>query len=113
MGYPEEQITFCRYCREEIPPAYFWRGGGFVLTNGGREMRTVILRSLCPTCGEEQCSGLQGWLPYRLFYAWLWALRYPALTRPHAPFAWVRVDEETMPEAAARRTVERRARRAA
>jgi hypothetical protein len=94
MGYPEEEITFCPYCREEIPPACYWRGGGVVVSNGGREVRTVVLHSICPTCGEEQCSGLEGWLPYRWFYAWLWRLRYPATSRPRLTFAWVRLDEE-------------------
>ncbi len=81
MWYPEEPATFCRKCNVEIPADCFWRGRGFIITASGSEIRTTILYSLCPECGQRLSVGLDGPRWHRTLYSWLWRLRYP-YTRP-------------------------------
>ena len=81
MWYPEEPATYCRHCRAEIPADCFWRGRGFIITGSGREVRTIVLYSLCPGCNRRLSVGLDGPRWHRLLYGWLWKLRYP-YTRP-------------------------------
>lgn len=82
MWYPEEPITYCNRCDEEVPVDNIWRGRGTIITNGGREVRTLVLYSLCESCGRRQSVGLDGPWWYRKLYAWLWRLRYPNTKRP-------------------------------
>lgn len=81
MWYPEEPVTYCRHCNNDVPIDCFWRGRGTIITSRGRDTRTTVLFSQCPDCGSRQSVGLDGPLCFRLFYCWLWRLRYPR-TRP-------------------------------
>lgn len=83
MWYPEEPVTYCEYCDLDIPADCCWRGRGRIVGGDGTNTRAALLHSLCPGCGRQYTTGLQGSLPYRLFYNWLWRLRYPR-TRPPA-----------------------------
>jgi hypothetical protein len=82
MWYPEEPITYCKRCEDEIPLDHFWRGTGTIIGAGGKEVRTLVLYSLCPGCGHRLSVGLDGPIWYRALYAWLWKLRYPRTRRP-------------------------------
>ena len=87
MWYPEESVTYCGRCELEIPADCFWRGRGFIITAGGQEMRTTVLFSQCPECGQRSSIGLDGAVWFRLLYEWLWRLRYPATRPPHTEVA--------------------------
>jgi hypothetical protein len=82
MWYPEEPITYCRACDEDIPVENIWRGRGFIITNGGKEVRTLVLYSVCAHCGRRLSVGLDGPLWYRTLHGWFWRLRYPNTRRP-------------------------------
>lgn len=82
MWYPEEPVTYCRHCDADIPFDCFWRGRGFIITAGGREVRTAVLYSQCPQCGRRMSVGLDGPLWFRVLYKWLWKLRYPNTRAP-------------------------------
>jgi hypothetical protein len=81
MWYPEEPVTYCRQCEIEVPIDCFWRGLGTIISGSGHDLRTTVLYSQCPECGYKQSVGLDGPLWFRIFYGWLWRLRYPR-TRP-------------------------------
>lgn len=97
MWYLEESLYYCQNCNGEIPVRNFWRGTGRILVGTRREMRTMVLHSLCPICGTRQSLGLDGPWPMRVFHAWLWKIRYPSVRRPawqpRRP-AWSFCDEE-------------------
>ena len=82
MWYPEEPVTYCRYCDLDIPTDCFWRGRGFIISGGGGQERTAILYSVCPECGRRLSMGLEGPWWFRLLYGWLWKLRYPGTAPP-------------------------------
>jgi hypothetical protein len=82
MWYPEEPVTYCRTCDKEVPFDCFWRGRGFIITAGGREIRTSVLYSQCPDCSRRLSVGLEGPVWYRVLYGWLWKLRYPQTQPP-------------------------------
>lgn len=82
MWYPEEPITYCERCDVEVPVENIWRGRGYIITHGGKEDRTLVLYSLCPSCGRRLSVGLDGPWWYRQLYGWLWRLRYPNTRRP-------------------------------
>lgn len=82
MWYPEEPITYCQRCEDEIPLDYIWRGRGLIISNGGGQVRTMVLYSVCPGCGTKLSVGLDGPWWYRLLYGWFWRSRYPNTRRP-------------------------------
>lgn len=86
MWYPEEAITYCRYCDLEIPYDCYWRGRGSIIGDSGRETRTTVLYSVCPECGRRHSVGLDGPLWFRVLYSWLWRLRYPRTRPPDVGF---------------------------
>jgi hypothetical protein len=77
MWYPEESVTYCNRCDLEIPADCFWRGHGYIITASGQEVRTAVLFSQCPDCGQRRSVGLDGPWWYCLLYRWIWRLRYP------------------------------------
>ena len=83
MWYPEEPITYCEQCQQDIPDDCFWRGRGSIISHGGSETRTLVLYSLCPGCANRLSVGLDGPWWYRHFYGWMWRIRYPRTKRPH------------------------------
>jgi hypothetical protein len=84
MWYPEEPVTYCQTCDVDIPVDRYWRGRGFIVGGRQEQFRTTILYSQCPNCGRRRSVGLEGPLPLRILYGWLWKLRYP-YTRPPEP----------------------------
>jgi hypothetical protein len=82
MWFPEESITYCDRCDDDISHDHMWRGTGTIVSNGGGEVRTLVLYSLCPGCSRRLSQGLDGPLWYRLLYAWIWKLRYPRVRPP-------------------------------
>jgi hypothetical protein len=77
MLYPEGEITICRRCGSDIPSDHHWRGTGTVVSGRKLSKRTLILYNRCHDCGFGHSYGLEGSVPYRLLYAWIWSLRYP------------------------------------
>jgi hypothetical protein len=84
MWYPEEPVTYCKGCDVDIPIDHYWRGHGFIVGGHRGQLRTMILFSQCPQCGQRRSVGLEGPLPFRVLYGWIWTLRYPN-TRPPEP----------------------------
>ena len=89
MWYPEEPVTFCRTCEIHIPYDCLWRGSGFIITGGGKQIRTTVLYSACPECGQRFSVGLDGPQWHRVVYGWLWQLRYPNTRPPEVGFGAV------------------------
>ena len=48
----------------------------------GQEVRTAVLFSQCPDCGQRRSVGLDGPWWYCVLYRWLWQLRYPRRKPP-------------------------------
>ena len=83
MWYPEEPITYCQRCEDDISVEYVWRGTGVIIGHGGKRVRTMVLYSICPGCGTRLSVGLDGPWWYRLIYAFFWRQRYPNTERPY------------------------------
>jgi hypothetical protein len=97
MWYPEESVSYCRKCDLEIPADCYWRGRGFIINGNGRQQRTPILYSVCPECSRRQSVGLDGPWPYRVFYTWMWKLRYPQKKAPEMEATEVRPSAVEVP----------------
>ncbi len=82
MWYPEEPITYCPECDLDLPAFGFWRSRGTIISSCGRPQPTVVLNSLCPSCGARFRVGLDGPLIHRWIHACLWWIRYPSRKRP-------------------------------